>query len=199
MSAVPEIRSHGFCGLKTDAHVREMTVHNMGREILEWFEKSYLEGSASSLKLVCELIMVWRECFREFLKDTLSMKQLVSRYNNIFVRNRAFRKIRKTNGCREHQYVQWWAVLEALRQQLTLQATRIRPFSVWLRTQKFLDHFLDEGLGSEAIFGKAASVLRVSRYRLGRFQRRRKDKRAGHFLRTYCRFKWQPSRRHLRG
>lgn len=199
MFAVPEIRSHGFCGLKTDAHVREMTVHNLGREILEWFEKSYLEGSASSLKLVCDLIMAWRECFREFLKDTCSMRQLVSRYNKDFRRNKPFRKIRKTNGCREYLHVQWWAALEALRQQLTLRATGLNPFSVWLRTQKFLDHFLDEGLGSETIFGKAASVLRVSRYRLGRYRRHRKDKRADHFLRTYCRYRWQPSRRHLRG
>lgn len=196
MYAVPEIRSHGFCCLKTDAHVREMTVHNMGRAIVDWFEKSYLEGTASSLQLVCELIMMWRECFMEFLKDTWNMRRLVSRYNNIFVRNTAFRKIQK-RGCREHLYVQWWAVLEALRQQLT-RPSRVSSFSRWLRTQKFLDHFLDEGLGSKAIFGKAASVLQVSQFRLGRFQRRRRDKRADHFLRSYCRLRWRPSYRHLR-
>lgn len=203
MQEVPEIRSYGFCALKTNAHDQEMAVFNMGRLILDWFEKDYSKGSAASSELVSELVMQWREFFREFEKRIPHMEQLVTCYENIFIKNSAFRPIQtsRRQGHSVSHHEQWWAVLEALYRQLVLQDSgrcRVRRFSMWLRTQKFLAHFLEEGLGSEEIFGKAVNKLQVSQFRLGRGSRRRRrtHKRPKHFLRAYCRREWRPS--HLR-
>lgn len=191
---VPEFLFRGFGAMPSSMHAREMAVIEMSRVILEWFEEDYSTGSRSMLALVSDLLMQWRELFREFDRKSPPMQKLVASYETTFFKNRCFRRIdtRRRQSQLIYQYQQWWALLRGLYNELEKfdkDWRYMHSFSVWLCTQKFLAHFLDMGLGSQEIFGGAANRrLHVPWFRLGRWQRR--YKRAPYFIRSYYRRKW---------